>query len=106
MHTWRESLPNANTLGKFSLGLGASWLIGRAVTYYMGQRSGDSVATIANVAVPSKSILRYLALQACTLVVLPFIRSKFNESNASDFAKNFTKPNLDQLFYRWLGLES
>lgn len=106
VQSWRSALPNANSMGKLSLGLGASWLAGKAVQYYIAKRSGGSVAKIADKSlVPSKSLLRYLALQACTLVVLPFIRNKFAESGASDFAKSISKTNLDQLFYRWLGLE-
>ncbi|MFI3242729.1 MAG: hypothetical protein R3Y56_00585 [Akkermansia sp.] len=106
VQSWRASMPNANTMGKLSLGLGASWLVGKGVQYYMLKRSGGAVALPTKKTIePSKSILRYLALQACTLVVLPFVRHKIAESGASDFAKSFSKTSMDQLFYRWLGLE-
>lgn len=105
--SWRDALPNANSLGKISLGVGASWLIGRAVSFYMGKKADgiNAVPTIKEM-VPSKSIVRYLALQACTLFILPFVRSKISETSTNGFAKSFSKPNLDQLFYRWLGLEN
>ncbi len=106
IQSWRTSMPNANSLGKLSLGLGASWLVGKGVQYYMAKRSGGVMALLPTKSpVASKSIFRYLALQACTLVLLPFVRNKIAESGASDFAKSLSKTNMDQLFYRWLGLE-
>lgn len=105
VNTWRSALPNANSVGKLSLAFGASWLLSRGVSYYVGKRTAG-VNPIAAASAPSSSIMRYLALQGLTLVVLPFIRNKISENSSSDFLKSMAKPNLDQIFYRWLGLES
>lgn len=105
VNSWRSALPNANSVGKLSLAFGASWLLSRGVNYYLAKRTG-ATSSVAAISAPSSSIMRYLLLQGMTLVVLPFIRNKMSEKGTSDFVKSMSKPNLDQIFYRWLGLES
>lgn len=106
VRSWRSSLPNANSMGKLSLGLGASWLCSRAVSFYLSKRSAGGAKALATAATPSASIFRYLLLQGCTMVLLPLIRNKVTEKISPDFMKSMAKPDLDQIFYRWLGLES